>query len=470
MLGGLAGLLVGVGALAIPGIGPLLAAGPLAATLAGGAIGATAGGIVGALVHHGVPEDNAGVYGTAVERGGILLTVKTTKKREAEIRHILEQNGLKGTEYHRSQWEKNPDFEYDIEKSTDVSTHQTENRDKVKVDGKAGGTAVGGTAGAVVGAMVGGPIGAAVGAVAGSAIGGAAGSAGDYKEVEPELRSHYETNYKGKTKATWDQASPAYQYAWESYEKPEYRGKSWDEVNTHLKSNWSGKGKWEEYEPIVRGAWEHRAQHTINQGGEAVVPVVEEELHVGKRKVEKGGVKVTTRVTETPVEEQIHLHEEHVEVKRRPAHRAATAADTAFQEGTLELTETAEEAVVAKKSKVVEEVVIKKHGSDKTHTVKDTVRRTDVDVVETDADHNYDTYETAFRSHHKKHFAKIGEYETYSPAYRFGYDYASTNPQGGEWAVVEPVARKSWEKSHKGTWEEFKDAIHHGWEKVTGQH
>ena len=98
VLGGLAGLLVGVGALAIPGIGPLLAAGPLAATLAGGALGATAGGIVGALVHHGVPEEDAGVYGTAVERGGILLTVKTPKKREAEVRRLLEQSGLKDTE------------------------------------------------------------------------------------------------------------------------------------------------------------------------------------------------------------------------------------------------------------------------------------------------------------------------------------------------------------------------------------
>ena len=205
-------------------------------------------------------------------------------------------------------------------------------------------------------------------------------------------------------------------------------------------------------------------------GARQSIPVVEEELKVGKRQVETGGVKVTTRVTETPVEENISLHEEHVEVKRRPVNRAATSADTAFKEGTLELTETAEEAVVAKKAKVVEEVVVSKKGSDRTHTVKDTVKRTDVDVVETDAaPHDYSTYETAFRSHHKKHFGKVGEFETYSPAYRFGYDYATSNPQGGEWATVEPVARKSWEKSHKGTWEEFKDAIHHGWDKVTGQ-
>ena len=219
---------------------------------------------------------------------------------------------------------------------------------------------------------------------------------------------------------------------------------------------------------MIREAWEARAQRHLDAGGEAVVPVVEEELQVGKRKVNKGGVKVKTKVTETPVEEQVHLHEEHVEVKRRPASRAATAADTAFQEGTLELTETAEEAVVAKKAKVVEEVVIKKHGSDKTHTVKDKVRRTDVDVVETDTD--FDAYDKAFRSHHKSHYAKAGSaYEDYSPAYRFGYDLAGDDRDSGDWTAIEPEARKSWEKSHKGTWDQFKDAIHHGWEKVTGQ-
>ena len=89
----------------------------------------------------------------------------------------------------------------------------------------------------------------------------------------------------------------------------------------------------------------------------------------------------------------------------------------------------------------------------------------------TGADADYDAYDTAFRSHHKKTFAKAGgTYEDYSPAYRFGYDLAGDDRYAsGDWTTVEPEARKSWEKSHKGTWEQFKDAIHHGWEKVTGR-
>ena len=122
VLGGMAGLLVGLGVIAIPGIGPFLAAGPIAAALAGGAVGATAGGMAGALIHHGVSEEEAGFYSSAVERGGILLAVKTNTKRETEVRRVLEAHGMKDTEYHKSQWEKDPDFKYDIDSSTDVGT------------------------------------------------------------------------------------------------------------------------------------------------------------------------------------------------------------------------------------------------------------------------------------------------------------------------------------------------------------
>lgn len=120
--------------------------------------------------------------------------------------------------------------------------------------------------------------------------------------------------------------------------------------------------------------------------GETVIPVVEEELQVGKRSVQRGGVRIYRHVTERPVEEQVTLHEEHVNVDRRPVNRAVTDADNAFQGGTMELTETAEEAVVSKNARVVEEIVVGKTATDRTETVRDTVRRTDVDVQEIDTD------------------------------------------------------------------------------------
>jgi uncharacterized protein (TIGR02271 family) len=122
----------------------------------------------------------------------------------------------------------------------------------------------------------------------------------------------------------------------------------------------------------------------IEEGGEARIPVIEEELRVGKREVEGGGVRVRTRVVERPVEEAVRLREERVNVERRPVNRPVSEADlNAFREGTFELRERSEEAVVAKEARVVEEVAINKEVAERTETVRDTVRSTDVDVQET---------------------------------------------------------------------------------------
>jgi len=112
-----------------------------------------------------------------------------------------------------------------------------------------------------------------------------------------------------------------------------------------------------------------------------VMPVVQEELQVGKRAVAKGGVRVIQRVTETPVKEMIRLREERATVERRPADRPASEADFQnFKEGTIEVRETTEEPVVSKAARVVEEVVVGKHVEERTETVSDSVRRTDVEV------------------------------------------------------------------------------------------
>jgi hypothetical protein len=91
-------------------------------------------------------------------------------------------------------------------------------------------------------------------------------------------------------------------------------------------------------------------------------------------------------VTEKPVEEQVHLREEHVTVERRPADRPASGADqAAFREGVIDITETVEEPVVAKQARVVEEVVVHKEATDHVETIRDTVRRTDVEVEQEQA-------------------------------------------------------------------------------------
>ncbi|HLO77780.1 MAG TPA: YsnF/AvaK domain-containing protein [Magnetospirillum sp.] len=78
VLGGIGGILVGLGVLAIPGVGPIIAAGPVAATLAGAAGGAVAGGLIGGLVGLGIPEEEAGHYAEGVRRGHTLVIAKTS--------------------------------------------------------------------------------------------------------------------------------------------------------------------------------------------------------------------------------------------------------------------------------------------------------------------------------------------------------------------------------------------------------
>ena len=80
------------------------------------------------------------------------------------------------------------------------------------------------------------------------------------------------------------------------------------------------------------------------------------------------------------MQEQVALREERVNVERRPVDRPVAAGDDAFRERTIEATETAEEAVVAKEARVTEEVVVRKQSEERTQTVSDTVRRTEVEV------------------------------------------------------------------------------------------
>jgi uncharacterized protein (TIGR02271 family) len=116
--------------------------------------------------------------------------------------------------------------------------------------------------------------------------------------------------------------------------------------------------------------------------GDDVIPIVEERLRVGKRQVNAGRVRVRSYVIETPVEEQVSLRQESVHVERRPVDRAvgSISDENLFRERVIEAEERTEEAVASKEARVTEELVIRKEVEDRTETVRDTVRRTEVDV------------------------------------------------------------------------------------------
>jgi uncharacterized protein (TIGR02271 family) len=112
----------------------------------------------------------------------------------------------------------------------------------------------------------------------------------------------------------------------------------------------------------------------------STIPVVEEQLQVGTRVVQSGGVRIFSRVREIPVEERVALREERATVTRRPTDRPVTEADRPFEDKSFEVLESREEPVVAKSARVVEEVVVGKETRRREERVRDSVRKTEVDV------------------------------------------------------------------------------------------
>lgn len=118
------------------------------------------------------------------------------------------------------------------------------------------------------------------------------------------------------------------------------------------------------------------AEGDLNRDG--TIDIVEERMQIAKREAELGRVRVRSYVREIPVEESVNLREEHVSIERRPVDRAATDAD--FRDQTIEAREYTEEAVVNKEARVVEEVALRKDVQNREEVVRDTLRKTEVEI------------------------------------------------------------------------------------------
>jgi uncharacterized protein (TIGR02271 family) len=240
-IGGGAGLLAGLGMLAIPGLGPVVAAGWLASTLAGLAAGATTGGLIGALVDTGLSESEAHAYAEGIKRGGTLVSARVEESLAETAVDILDDQGTVNMGERETQWRN---------------------------------------------------------------------------------------------------------------------------------EGWSGRLEQGGSSPSA----ESRAQRQ-----EGTIPVVEEELKVGKRAVERGRVRVHSHVVEQPVEEKVTLRNERVSVERQPVDRPVSTA-TPLQDRVVEANVVAEEPVVEKRARVKEEVRLKKDIDQRTETIRDRLRHTEVDV------------------------------------------------------------------------------------------
>jgi uncharacterized protein (TIGR02271 family) len=252
-----------------------------------------------------------------------------------------------------------------------------------------------------------------------------------------------------------------------------------ERANQWRESGWAGS-------PAGAGMSESK---DFGRAGEKVIPVVNEELQVGKQRRERGGVRIYSHMEEQPVEEKVRLREEHAKVERRPVDRPASEADlAAFKEGTIEVRETIEEPVVAKKARVVEEVVVGKETTERVESVNDVLRKGEVDIENLDAQRSrdaaygsgsyaaapgaYAAYDSDYRTHWQTNYGRAGgAYEDYQPAYQYGSMLASDERyRNRDWNDIEMDARRDWDTRYPGgTWERFKAAVRHGWERVTNK-
>ena len=119
------------------------------------------------------------------------------------------------------------------------------------------------------------------------------------------------------------------------------------------------------------------------------IPVIEENLQVGKDTVETGGVYVRSRIVEQPVQQTVNLKEERVTVERTPVDRVVSNTDlNKLKDETIELTEHAEVPVVSKEARVVEEISLNKEVKEREEKISDTVKHTEIDIEDLNKDNS----------------------------------------------------------------------------------
>jgi len=256
------------------------------------------------------------------------------------------------------------------------------------------GGGVGGVAGAGAGAAIGslaGPVGTAIGAIAGAVGGWWSGKAAAdaASNIDADDDQYYQRRFSssGTTSGRdYDAARPAFHLGHVAGMNPDYEGRSFDDVEPHLRTGWTDdvarqSGDWNDVRDHARDAFE--------RGQERRITLSEEQLAVGKRAVQEGEVAVRKHVDTRHVEEQVELVREEVTVERRPLSADANVDVRDIGEAEIRVPLMREEAVVEKRTVPVEEIVIHKEAVAENKTVGADLRRETLDV-----DENVDTSRT----------------------------------------------------------------------------
>jgi hypothetical protein len=225
-LGGLSGLLVGLGALTIPGIGPIIAAGPLAialSTLVGAGAGAAAGGAAGVLVEAGIPREEADYYSEGLRRGGVLVMARVDETVVDQATNIMHLHGAvnareRADAWRREGWAGQQPAAGRVE-ITNPRDHQSYRQDR-------------------------------------------------FPEAEPGFREHFQATY-GLGQHDYEQTyRPAYEFGWQLGRQERYRGLDWPRLEPEARLGWDERypgSSFDDVSAAVRHAWQAAAeQHSLS--------------------------------------------------------------------------------------------------------------------------------------------------------------------------------------------------------------
>jgi len=180
-----------------------------------------------------------------------------------------------------------------------------------------------------------------------------------------------------------------------------------------------------------------------------------EELKIGKRRVATGKVRLHKHVEEEAVDEDITLRSDKIKIERRPIDRVEDADidHDLFEDETVEFTEYAEEPVVEKEVRLDDEFVAKRTVEEHEETIHDTVRKAVVDIdslnEEIGTERSFDSNESIFREHYQGNYANLGSFDDYSPAYRYGHAFGTSNRYSNRsFDEIEPELRASYESQY----------------------
>jgi len=217
------------------------------------------------------------------------------------------------------------------------------------------------------------------------------------------------------------------------------------------------------------------SRQNVNVQGEQVVQLREEQLNVEKQPVQTGEAVLRKEVVTEQKTINVPVSREELVIERRPVqpHESDRPITENAEDQTIRIPLREERVEVEKTAVVVEEVAVGKRVVTENEQVQETVRREEVHVDQGTAQgaKRYEDFDNDFRTNFQNTYAgRGGRYESYQPAYRFGYQLG-TNPQysSGDWSRYESNIRSSWERDNRDTaWDDVKDAVRFAWNRARG--